>query len=236
MKKRYQMVKKLGEGATAEVFLLRDSLLARNVAVKCGQDRKLLLREAKLQAVLGGGAFPCLYGYEERDGLSLLFMEYIEGETLSKRRERIGSYRGEEVLRIVSLTAEALLGLHEAEPSYVYGDIKPDNILLQPDGSVRMVDLGTAVALREKRAAPEGERGGTPLYVPPETWTAPPDVRNDIYALGRLIQELLKDSGIPENFGYRRLVERCVQKNPGARFRSLREFLFAAEQVQRREG
>lgn len=235
---RYRLVKRIGKGATAEVFLAEDCLLRRRVAVKCGHDREVLLREARLQAELAGSAFPCLYGYEEMDGLSLLFMEYIEGENLVRRRERIGSYRGGEVLRIAGLTAEALLVLHEAKSPCVYGDMKPEHILLKPDGSVRMVDLGAAVALKPDASAESGEkpgrlrRGATPHYASPETWTAPPDVRNDIYALGRLMQELLSENGIPDIPGYRGLVERCVQKRPEARFRSLREFLAAVERVQ----
>lgn len=235
---RYRLVKKIGKGATAEVFLAEDTLLGRRIAVKCGRNREILLREARLQAALTGSAFPCLYGYEELDGLCLLFMEYIEGENLTRRRERIGSYRGGEVLRIAGLTAEALLALHEAEHPCVYGDMKPEHILLKPDGSVRMVDLGAAAALKQGSASNPGDqgsralRGGTPRYAPPETWTASPDVRNDIFALGRLMQELLSENGIPDIPGYRSLVERCVQKNPEARFRSLREFLAAAERVR----
>lgn len=225
---RYRILKKIGEGATAEVFLAYDAVTDRRVAIKCGFRRGLLQREARMQAMLSHSAFPCLYDYAEREGKSLLFMEYIEGENLKQRRHRIRFYRQQEAVRIVQGTAEALLPLHEAQIPFVYGDIKPEHILLQPDGKLRLVDLGAAVAA--DRDSPF-KRGGTPGYVPPETWSGRPDPRNDIYALGKLMQMLMEDGKSLPSPGYRAVAERCVQRDPAARYRSLREFLAAMRKI-----
>lgn len=228
---RYRMIKKLGEGATAEVFLVWDTLLERNTAVKRGRDKALLYAEAKILASVSHPAFPNMYDYREDEMGASLFMEYIAGETLRERQERIGRYTKEEVFCIVCKTAQAILFLHESEPVLVYGDIKPENILVQSDGSVRLVDFGTVCALTgQRQTVKEGTslRGGTPLFAPPERWKGNPDVRGDIYALGKLMQVLLQKTGREEEEnGYMRIIERCTQKNPGSRYQSVREFLDA---------
>lgn len=241
-KERYQRVKKLGEGATAEVFLVWDELLHRNMAVKCGREKSLLLAEANVLARISHRAFPVLYDYRESEEESFLFLEYIEGENLRERRERIGRYTQQEVLRIVCRVAEAVLFLHESSPGFLYGDIKPENILMQPDGAVRLVDLGTAVPLQEETKGIEKQaggvalpgdrrlRGGTLKFAPPENWQGRPDVRSDIYALGRLMQTLLDEDGREGgSAAVRRIVERCTQKNPNGRYKSMREFLTAVQ-------
>lgn len=232
---RYHVIKKLGEGATAQVFLVSDRLLGRNMAVKQGADKALLLAEAKVLASVSHAAFPVLYDYREDETGGSLFMEYIAGENLRQRRERISRYTQEEVVRIVCMTAEAVMSLHEAGTAYVYGDIKPENIMVQPDGRVRLVDLGAAVSVAGNgcgiRINGTAQRGATPLYAAPEAWQGRPDVRNDIYALGRLMQVLLPDSNEKCSAGYRRIVERCVQKSPDCRYGSMREFLKAASAI-----
>lgn len=232
---RYHVIKKLGEGATAQVFLVSDRFLGRNMAVKRGTDKALMLAEAKVLSSVSHRAFPVLYDYREDEKGSSLLMEYIVGETLRQRRERIGRYTQEEVLRIVCMTAEAVMSLHEAKPAYVYGDIKPENIMVQPDGRVRLVDLGAAVSVSGNgcvtRLSGTTQRGATPFYAAPEAWQGRPDVRSDIYALGRLMQVLLPDSNEKYSAGYRRIIERCVQKSPDCRYGSMREFLKAASAI-----
>ncbi|MCH5271809.1 MAG: serine/threonine protein kinase [Lachnospiraceae bacterium] len=228
---RYEILKLLGSGTTAQVYLIFDKILGRKLALKRGAEKSLLRQEAGILAGFTTSFFPVLYDYTERDGMALLFMEYIEGENLSERKKRIGYYTEEEALGIAVNIARALVCLHTSKKPYVYGDIKPENIMIPVDGSVKLIDFGAAVLLgREGDCGVEEKRGGTPLYAPPEQWTGRPDVRNDIYALGRLLQDMLKmgRGGILSQ-GSRRLIERCVQKQPEKRYPSAEAFLKDAE-------
>ncbi len=237
---RYEIIKEIGYGATARVYLAMDKKLGRKAAIKQGRDKGLLLREAHCLSAYASAGFPTLYDYVEGERSTCLIMEYIAGENLMERFLRIGRYTEEEVLRIACRTAEIIDGLHTAVPPLVYGDIKPENIMIQPDGSVRLVDFGTVnVIFKEAGKQPSGEvRGGTPLYAPPERWKGKPDIRSDIYALGKLMLVLLEMSGAyltgqktecPVSPWTERLIERCTQVQPAYRYQSMSQFLKAAE-------
>lgn len=228
---RYEIKKLLGSGATAEVYLVYDKVLGRKLALKKGVEKSVLRREAEILAGFSAPYFPVLYDYAEQGEAALLFMEYIEGENLSERKRRIGSYTEEEALRIAVKIAKALSYLHARKKPYVYGDIKPENVMMPADGSIKLIDFGAAVQLDGKPdCSIEEKRGGTPLYAPPQQWMGRPDVRNDIYALGRLLQDMLKmgRGGILSR-GSRRLIERCVQRQPEKRYASAEAFLKEAE-------
>lgn len=228
---RYVMKKLLGSGATACVYLVYDRLLERNLALKRGKEKYLLRREAKLLAGFSTPFFPTLYEYTEQEDISLLFMEYIEGENLSERKKRIECFTEEEALGIGVEIAKALVCLHTGTIPYVYGDLKPENIMIRADGSLKLIDFGAAVPIdREGKNLVGEKRGGTPLYAAPEQWMGRPDVRNDIYALGRLLQDMLKmGRGGTLSRGSRRLIERCVQKQPDKRYPSMEALLEEAK-------
>lgn len=224
---RYVMKRFLGSGATARVYLVYDRLLERSLALKCGKDKSLLRQEAKLLAGFCVPHFPILYEYAEQEDKGLLFMEYIEGETLSERKKRIGCFTEEEAVGIAVKIAKALNCLHTGKNPHVYGDLKPENIMIRADGSLKLIDFGAAVPLGQTGGFRTGEkRGGTLLYAPPEQWTGRPDVKNDIYALGRLLQDILKmGRGGLLSRESRRLIERCVQKQPEKRYASAEAFV-----------
>lgn len=228
---RFEIMKLLGSGATARVYLAYDRLLKRKLALKLGREKSLLKREAELLAGFSTPFFPSLYDYTEDEELGLLFMEYIEGENLAERKKRIDCFTEEEALEIAVKIAKALICLHTGKPPYVYGDLKPENIMISVNGSFKLIDFGSAVPLGREGKGSEGEkRGGTPIYAPPEQWTGRPDVRNDIYAMGRLLQDMLKmGRGGILGRGSRRLIERCVQKQPEKRYASMEIFLEEAK-------
>ncbi len=137
MLERYEIIKEIGKGATARVYLAEDRLIVRKVAIKQGIHKELLMNEAKFQSNHSTGFSPILYDYREGERSVCLIMEFIEGENLKERFMRIGRYTQEEVLQIACMTAKAIDSIHTKEPSYVYGDIKPENIMIQPNGRVR---------------------------------------------------------------------------------------------------
>lgn len=232
---RYEILRLLGSGTTAQVYLIYDKILGRKLALKRGAEKLVLKREAGILAGFSTPYFPILYDYAEQEEDALLFMEYVEGENLSQRKKRIDCFTEEEALGIAVNIARALVCLHTSKKPYVYGDLKPENVIMLADSSVKLIDFGAAVLFgREKDYAVKEKRGGTPLYAPPEQWTGRPDVRNDIYALGRLLQDMLKmgRGGILSQ-GSRRLIERCVQKQPEKRYASAEAFLKEAEALLR---
>ena len=221
---RFEILKVLGVGATATVHLAWDRCLSRLVAVKAGEEKELLLREAECMASLCGTYLPAIYDCMESCRQVYLVMEYVEGENLLQRKERIGRYTEEEVLAIALQVAEAMTELHEGKQPKVYGDIKPENIVMQPDGKIRVVDFGTVLAAGSSKDDKVQVRGGTLTFAAPEQWKEPPDIRNDIYGLGMLMQNLLSHEGkLCCSAHVRSIIERCTQKAKEKRFRDMEE-------------
>ncbi len=229
---RYEIIKEIGSGATARVYLAEDRIILRKVAIKQGNHKELLLKEAIFQANHSSAFFPMLYDYAEGERSVYLIMELVEGENLKERFQRIGRYTQEEVLKIACMIAQAIDSIHTKEPSYVYGDIKPENIMIQPDGRVRIIDFGTVAKIEEDKSFTLGEiRGGTRFYAPPEKWQGRPDIRSDIYALGRLMQVLLQMGRKHVIEGkVTRLIEKCIQEQPRYRYQSMSRFLADAKE------
>ena len=226
--KRFEVIKIIGEGATAKVFLLWDRLLKRFVALKWGKGKELLYKEARLLAKLYHSCFPTLYDYVDGMQYGGFLMEYIQGENLKERLLRIGSYTEEEILQFACMIAEAVDNIHKGEHPCVYGDIKPENILIQQNGTIKIVDLGTVTPLKSKWTP---LRGGTPLYAPPDMWQGAPDIRSDIYALGKLMQMLFGLSNKEPGYGVQRVMERCIQVQKEKRYQNMQEFIQAANNI-----
>lgn len=221
---RFEILKVLGTGATATVYQAWDRRLSRFVAVKAGEEKELLVREAECMAALHSPYFPTIHDCMESRYRVCLVMEYVEGENLLQRKERIGRYTEEEVVTIALQVAEAMTELHQGKYPKVYGDIKPENIMMQPDGKIKVVDLGTVLEAGNRVDAPVHMRGGTPKFAAPEQWKEPPDIRNDIYGLGMLMQNLLSHDGELCCSSYiLSIIERCTQKQKEKRFRDMEE-------------
>lgn len=228
---RYDMIKILGKGATATVYLAQDRHLDRFVAIKAGENKELLRKEAAYQAKLHGIFFPALFDCIEVSGQCFLVMEYIEGENLLQRKERIQRYTEEEVFRIIIQVTEAMEKIHNANTPCVYGDLKPENIMVQRDGRIKIVDFGTLVPLDATEGCSIKKRGGTPKFAAPEQWRDKPDVRNDIYGLGMLMREMMLQAGeLCCSKEMSRIIERCVQKQKEKRFSTMEQVRLLCEQ------
>jgi tRNA A-37 threonylcarbamoyl transferase component Bud32/TolB-like protein len=196
---RYEIIRRLGRGATATVYLARDEKHHRTVAVKVlhpelaeavGPDR--FLREIEIAAALHHPHILPLFDSGASDGLLFYVMPYVEGESLRGRLLGGDRMPMDEALRIAREVAGALDYSHRH--GVVHRDIKPENILLQ-DGQAIVADFGIARAIEvASDGIGEGLRGtGTPAYMSPEQATpnAVIDGRADIYALGCVVYEML---------------------------------------------
>jgi eukaryotic-like serine/threonine-protein kinase len=205
----YEIVSRIGAGGMGEVYQARDSALGRSVAIKVlppdfAADSERLLRfqqEARILASLNHPNIATIYGLEQSDGKPYLVMEFIPGESLAHRLEG-GALSLPDAMDVASQIASALESAHER--GIVHRDVKPGNILLMPDGRVKVVDFGLSKALATglesmtREASPNvaaslpGTLIGTPAYMSPEQVRAKPvDKRADIWAFGCVLYEML---------------------------------------------
>ncbi|HQZ15776.1 MAG TPA: serine/threonine-protein kinase [Vicinamibacteria bacterium] len=196
----FQVERLLGRGGMGSVYLAREPVLDRLVAIKVlpperaqSPDlRERFRREARTAAQLSHPNIVPLLTFGEDEGLMYFVMGYVEGEALSARVQREGRLQTGEAVRVLSELADALGYAHGR--GVVHRDIKPENILLeQPKGVVRLTDFGVAKGLASSSAlTTEGAVIGTPHYMSPEqaSGRADVDTRSDIYSMGALAYTL----------------------------------------------
>ncbi len=191
---RYRVIRRLGSGGAATVFLCEDQRLGRKVAVKrmhahSPEDiQARLRREARLGASLSHPNLVSVFDTETYEEGVFIVMEYVEGETLADalRRGPLDTERSLEILRGV---ASALDTVHAQ--GIVHRDVKPANVLLGADGSVKLADLGVGLATDNTRITQSGQVLGTPAYMSPEQIDgATPTPATDIYALAAVAYEM----------------------------------------------
>lgn len=136
--------------------------------------------------------------FEEGDG-QYLVMDFIEGEDLRDRMDRVGILDEEEIITIGRAICEALTYLHTRIPTILHRDIKPGNVRIAPNGQVFLVDFGLAKIVEGSQLTMTGARAMTPGYSPPEQYgTARTDARSDIYSLGATLYSAVTGS-LPED-------------------------------------
>jgi serine/threonine protein kinase len=205
LRARYRIEREIGQGGMATVYLAHDLGQDRLVALKVMRGDLVLAfgserfrREIRLVARLQHPHILTVLDSGEAAGQPWFTMPYVEGESLRERLRREGALPIEEALRI---TREAGLALSYAHRrGIVHRDVKPENLLLSPDGSTLLVDFGVALPpteLGEEHFTESGLSIGTPAYVAPEQATGSHlvDGRSDQYALAATCYEML--TGVP---------------------------------------
>jgi serine/threonine-protein kinase len=189
---RYEIERLEAEGGMGEVFLARDPLMKRNVAVKllkrvlCDDPdtRHRFIKEAEAIAGLEHPAIVPVYDFGEHDEQLYFVMRYVSGGTLKQRLEHYGTMPLRDVARVIERVAEALEAAHAR--NLVHRDIKPANILFDTDGVAYLSDFGI---VKHEKAVDQTDTGslllGTPQYLSPEQAMGQPlDARSDVYSLG----------------------------------------------------
>ncbi len=201
----YRLLRLLGRGAMAEVYLAEQSSLRRRVAVKIlkpalARDPTYLerfRREARSAASLVHANIVQIYEVGERDGLHFIAQEYVQGQNLREWLRRNGTLDLAQAISVMRQVTAALT--KAAEAGVIHRDIKPENIMLTTDGEVKVADFGLARITRQDEALELTQVGmtmGTPLYMSPEQVEGKPlDPRSDLYSLGVTCYHLL--SGHP---------------------------------------
>jgi len=198
---RYELHRRLARGGMADVFLARDQLLGRPVAVKVlfpeyATDPKFVerfRREAQAAANLNHPNIVSIYDWGEELGTYYIVMEYVEGQSLAQILRRDGKLTIEQVTR-VALDVSAALGFAH-DGGVVHRDVKPGNVLVSPKGEMKVADFGIATAMSSNADANLTQTGavmGTATYFSPEQAQGHKvDHRSDLYSLGVLMYEML---------------------------------------------
>jgi eukaryotic-like serine/threonine-protein kinase len=196
---RYQIVALVGTGASANVYLAKDTTLERNVAVKVLQpalanDEAFLKRfraEARAVAALNHPNVLRVFDWGEQDGVPYLVMEYLAGGSLKDLLDRSEELTPEQVALIGQQAAAGISYAHLR--GLIHRDIKPANLLFDEEGRVRITDFGVARALAEASwTEPMGAMIGTVRYASPEqAVSAAVDEKADVYSLGLVLYEAL---------------------------------------------
>jgi eukaryotic-like serine/threonine-protein kinase len=196
---RYRIVKPLGAGGMAEVYLAHDNVLEREVALKVMSGRyaddeefvERFKREAQSAAVLSHPNIVSIYDRgESEDGTYYIAMEYLCGGTLKDRILKRGALPPRTAAAVALQIAEALRAAHEAR--VIHRDIKPHNVLVTEAGNVKVGDFGIARAASSSTMTRTGSILGTAHYISPEQAMGEPvGPQSDLYSLGVVLYEML---------------------------------------------
>lgn len=195
---RYEIIRTIGEGGMANVYLGYDTILDRNVAIKVlrgdlSSDEKFVRRfqrEALSASSLSHPNIVEVYDVGEDNGLYYIVMEYIDGKTLKQLLKKRGSLTLSEAIDIMLQITD---GMAHAHDSYiVHRDLKPQNIMIKDDGQIKITDFGIAMALNATQLTQTNSVMGSVHYLPPEQAAGKGcTIQSDIYSMGIIFYELL---------------------------------------------
>src|SRR5690606_26170019 len=195
---RYELQSRIAIGGMGEVWEATDHVIGRIVAIKILKDEYMgdpgflerFRAEARHAALVNHEGIASVFDYGEENGSAFLVMELVPGEALSTILERDGALSADKTLDIVAQTAAALQAAHAA--GLVHRDIKPGNLLITPDGRVKITDFGIARIADQVPLTATGQVLGTVQYPPPEQASGhAASPATDIYSLGIVAYESL---------------------------------------------
>lgn len=216
VREKYKVIRLLGKGAFAEVYLVEDRV-GRIYACKMCERAEMLEREAGFQKGITHPLFPGFFDFWHEEDRGCILMEYVPGKSLEYILRREGTFREEKAAEIGVWIAEGLGYLHEREEPLVFRDVKPSNVILMPEGGVKLLDFGCACP-----PGKSADRAGTPGFGAPEQFEpgAIQRAAADVYGLGRTLQEMTgeKCRGL-----LRKIADKCTAIYPEERLPNMRE-------------
>ena len=218
---RYKIIKELGRGGMAIVFLAEDDRLERKVALKLLPQEfsydenfaKRFLREAKVAGKLQHPNIIQIHDVEPTGEFYYFSMSYIEGIPLDQIIKKSGALKPKVIARIAVLVSFALQHAHEHD--VIHRDIKPENIIINKKRQPIVVDFGIAKAQRSAKLSQTGMFIGTPMYMSPEQIRAVDvDGRSDVYSMGCVLYQMATGKAPFHGIGQTSLIYKQVNEMP----------------------
>lgn len=252
---KYEILKLIGKGGMSRVYLAMDQNLNKQWAVKEIEKHKndinnevmiqSAMAEANMIKKLDHPSLPRIVDIINKENFIYVVMDYIEGEPLSNILNKQGAQPQELVIHWAIELCGVLDYLHRQTPPIIYRDMKPSNIMLQPNGNIKLIDFGIAREYKEESLA-DTVSLGTKGYAAPEQFggKGQTDARTDIYCLGVTLYHLLTGQNPCEppyeiypirywnpqlSSGLEYIIQKCTQLNPNDRYQSCAELLYALE-------
>lgn len=248
---KYEILKQIGKGGMSVVYLAMDNRLNKQWAIKeikktsNGKNNEVivnsLIAEANLMKKLDHPSLPRIVDIIDNGKTLYVIMDYIEGESLDKILLEYGPQPEEMVISWGMQLCDALGYLHAQRPPIIYRDMKPANIMLKPEGNLKVIDFGIAREYKEQNLA-DTTVLGTKGYAPPEQHgSRQTDARSDIYALGMTLHHLL--TGVdprPADYmyypvrywnqnlseGIDEIINKCTALDPADRYQNCDELMY----------
>ena len=252
---KYEILKLVGKGGMSKVYLAMDKRLNKSWAIKEIQKNardknnavvvQSAIAEANMIKSLDHPTLPRIVDIIDNGNVIYIVMDYIEGESLNKVLEREGAQPQDRVIEWAKELCEVLGYLHSRNPKIIYRDMKPANVMLKPDGSLKLIDFGIAREYKEQNIE-DTVSLGTKGYAAPEQFggKGQTDERTDIYCLGVTLYHLVTGQNPCEppyeiypirhwnpalSSGLEAIIQKCTQLNPADRYQSCAELMYALE-------
>ncbi|MDR0886583.1 MAG: serine/threonine protein kinase [Clostridiales Family XIII bacterium] len=256
---KYEILKQIGKGGMSIVYLAMDLRLNKQWAIKEIQRRgrdpilnEVVVNSAKKEAnmikALDHYHIPHINDILEYDDYIYVIMDYIEGEALLKIIRTEGAQSQKLVIKWGKQLCDALNYLHTRQPKIIYRDMKPGNVMIKPDGDVKLVDFGIAREYKEKNIADTTVLGTTGYAPPEQSGGAQTDARTDIYALGVTMYHAVTSHGPKKgeaflmepirkynpnlSGGLEKIIMKCTRPKPEERYQSCTELMYDLEHYQ----
>lgn len=255
---KYEILKLIGQGGMSKVYLAMDKRLNKQWAIKEIEKRvkdknnevviQSAIAEANLIKQLDHPAIVRIVDIIDSGNVIYIIEDYIEGETLSSILETSGAQPQNLVIEWAIQICSALEYLHTRKPPIIYRDMKPANIMLKPDGNIKVIDFGIAREYKDQNLG-DTVNLGTKGYAAPEQFggRGQTDARTDIYCLGVTLYHLVTGQNPCEppyelypirhwnpglSVGLEEIIQKCTQLNPADRYQSCAELLYALKHYE----
>ena len=259
IKGQYKILQVIGAGGMSRVYLASDLQLTNKMWAIKEVDRhatdpagrpieQSLAREADLLSKLNHPNIVDIVNIEKTDDFIYVVEDYVEGDTLADVVRKDGPQSEEDVQRWMLQACDALGYLHEQDPPIIYRDMKPNNIMLHPDGYIKLIDLGVAREYVDDVSKTDTVAFGTEGYAAPEQYgtKTQTDARTDIYELGATMWHLLSGGAPPMEFplpdvrtvnpnvseGFANIINKCCKLDRVERYQTCEELAVDLERYQ----
>lgn len=256
---RYEILKVIHSKGMSAVYLVLDSKLNKQWCLKeikksdAGKDDieyYALLQEANIMKSLNHSSIPRITTIEEEGDSLFIIMDYVDGISIKSWLTRKGKIQQDVAVSWMKQITQVMIYLHNRHKPILYRDMKPDNVMIQGDGNIKLLDFGISIVIKEKGQL-LGNALGTNGYAAPEQKkkTNVCDLRSDIYAMGRTLYYML--TGINPNLipkgkelkpireidssisvGLEQIVNKCTMYNPDDRYQTCEELLYDLQNYQ----